>query len=127
LVLFEDIDRFIDNCLGIEIGEDAARMAIKEAGVKIVSAKPVDRQRRDLDPEILKKYLGDLKIVDGTPSHFVYNIDESGQHDWVDKRDLKCYIAADNPAEKVTLPVDRSCHRSTALVCISLSGNFSSL
>ena len=63
-----------------------------------------------------------MVVINGTPSICNVNVDESGQQDWIDKRNLQCYILADNPCEELTISNDRSSHRSTVLVGISLSG-----
>ena len=122
LVLFEDIDRFVFSTLGIEICEMTIRTAIKAAGIKLVVAKPAERQRRELDPHIIEKYFEELKCINGTPSSLVINLDESGQQDWVDRRSQQCYVPSDHPSDHMTYSVDRSSHRSTSLVGIALSG-----
>ena len=81
LVLFEDIEKFVFGVLGLEIGEATIRAAIKDAGLKLVPAKAQERSSREIDPQCIDHYFSELAVINGTPSNFVINIDESGQQD----------------------------------------------
>ena len=108
--------------MGINARVESIKCATLEAGLKTVIAKPRERARREIDPTTIKKYFAGLSVINGTPSKFVINIDETGQQEWADKRELNYYIPSDNQATEITYAVDRSGHRSTAVVAISLSG-----
>jgi len=119
LVLYDDIDRFVFGSLGVSAGEDSIKAAIREARTKLVPAKTQERSRREIDPQVLHKHFVDLEMINGAPCSFVFNVDESGQQDWMDKRHLQCYIPSENPNDHLTFSVERSSHRSPVLVGIS--------
>jgi hypothetical protein len=47
---------------------------------------PMEKGRVQFDPQELQVYFEDLtRLVTGKPAAFVFNLDESGFQDWVDK------------------------------------------
>jgi hypothetical protein len=91
--------------------------------VKIIVGEPKEEKRVfTSDEEIRQWYIALAKEIKAIPSSFIFNVDETGCNDWVDKRELHVLVPSDYKYETIPLPIDRNSKRSTLTACISPDG-----
>lgn len=92
---------------------------------KIVDGIPLETCRFDVEIEAIDAYyikLGDiLGIID---YRYCFNVDETGEEEFSDAREIKVFVPADFPNEKAVFPVKRGAKRFTIVHCISSAGRY---
>jgi hypothetical protein len=46
-----------------------------------------------------------LRIIEGVPPHFIFNLDEIGHQEWADRKELARVVASEHEIDIVSLPV----------------------
>jgi hypothetical protein len=62
--------------------------------------------------------------VEGTPAHFVFNVDEIGHQEWADREEKTCYVTSENIGDEVPFSVPRSGKRISFVAWIGADGSF---
>jgi hypothetical protein len=121
---FDAIAHFIDRDLRVVLPIDAVRHLVYNIpGVKVVTGKPMERQRLEVSPEELIEFYDRLRtVMTGLPADMVFNLDEAGYQEWSDRTDIKVIVPESYPDDTVGVPYNRSDSRSSMLVCVSASG-----
>ena len=87
---------------------------------KLVKAHPKEENRMDVTLDEIKKFYKDLaKELEGVPVGFVFNLDETGEDEFVDAKDQ--YIVVPKDSNMDSYPINRG-RRITLLHCISTDG-----
>jgi hypothetical protein len=95
----------------------------KRKYTKIIIGEPKEDCRvHTSDEEIKSFYIEISKLIRTIPSSFIFNVDEKGCSDWVDKRELQVIVPADYHSDVIDIPIDRNSKRSTLTACISADG-----
>ena len=93
-------------------------------GYKIITVKAIDDDRYSVPFEQIKEYYDQLQDeLEGVPIGFLFNLDESGQNQFVDAQNISLIVPNDVKLE--TYPVSRSIKRITLLHCIGSDGSSS--
>lgn len=124
---FEDVSDMIIELFEKYIALPSVRAIIRRIPeFKSVKAKPLESSRYDCTYEIIKSFYEELaRVLDGVPIGWLYNLDETGQQDFVDARELRVVVPAGSEAEEQAVyKVDRNGKRCTALHCIASDGTF---
>jgi hypothetical protein len=64
-----------------------------------------------------------MKVTDGVPTHFVFNMDEMGHQDWADRTEKTCLVLADHPTKQFNVPVSWTGKRITLMTAIAADGS----
>jgi hypothetical protein len=62
--------------------------------------------------------------IEGVPAHFIFNMDEMGHQEWVDRKEITCVVPHCHEGDHVNFPVTRIGKRITLIACIALDGSF---
>ena len=90
---------------------------------KIVKDIPIEECRYEVPMEALDSYFYKLaSILPHIDFRYCYNVDETGEDEFVDARKLYVYVPADFPDEEVAIPVKRGMKRFTIVHSISSGG-----
>lgn len=120
----EDISIYIAMMFNKYPSRSTIKRAIKERieGFKIVEVKPIEEDRYDVTLKEIEDYYNELKVeAIGVPVGFIFNLDESGQNQYVDAPYM--YIVVPEDKEISTYPLNRATKRITLLHCISTDGS----
>jgi hypothetical protein len=122
---FDAIADFVGKDLGTVLAIDTVRHIIYHLpGIKVVTGKPMERERVEVKPEELVEFYGRLRsVMTGLPADLVFNLDEAGYEEWADRTDIKVIVPESYDRDTVDVPYDRSYSRSSMLVCISAAGS----
>ena len=80
----------------------------------------IEAQENDID----SYYENLTEALLGIPPEFVYNVDEVGQDDYADAREIRVIVPSGYEKQTAPYPVTRKGKRATAVVCISQSGEW---
>jgi hypothetical protein len=61
-------------------------------------------------------------MVDGVPCEFLFNVDETGDSDHSDSREVRVIVSIDFGELSLPVPFDRHSKRSTFVACIAADG-----
>lgn len=97
----------------------------KENDIKSIEAEIMEKDRVEVDICNIKDYFNTLKsYADGIPSNFVFNCDETGIQQWVDRLKNLTVIVPSN-VESAKIGIQKSNEkRLTVLFCISMDGTY---
>ena len=94
-------------------------------GFHIEEASPIEECRYNASEAEIREYYKILSAAcedNQVQTVFLFNLDESGQQDFVDARSIYIVVPDEMAKGKVSYPVDRSGKRITLLHCISIDG-----
>jgi hypothetical protein len=75
--------------------------------------------------EVIDDYFNRLaQNIANVSASFIFTVDESGFHEFVDAHEIQVVVPASFPHDSVTVPVIRSKKRSTMLAAISADGSY---
>ena len=101
------------------------REIINRLGYKVALAEPMEKERYEFDEKLIDDYFVKLsRLLDGVPIGWLYNIDETGQQDFVDAREIHIVVRKEIDVKGLKYPVDRNGKRSTLIHCICSDGTF---
>jgi hypothetical protein len=109
---------------GIVICADTLRHIIGNmASVKAIIKCSMERRRVAVNPDEISAWFNRISsIVDGIPSEFVFNVDETRCSDHIDSREVRVIASIDYLDPSVLVPYDRHSKRSTFVACITADG-----
>jgi hypothetical protein len=85
----------------------------------------MEARRTEVTPEQIRQFFADsFRIIEGVPSHFIFNMDEMGHQEWADRQEIVCVVPVEHDDDVVSLPVPRTGKRITLISCIALDGSF---
>lgn len=119
----DDISFFIMQNFSKCPSRSTIKRTIKERikGFKIVKVKGIEDNRYDCKYEDIQKFYQQLaQEVKGIPVGFLFNLDESGQNQYIDARNI--YVIVPENANVTTYPLNRNIKRITLLHCIGSDG-----
>ena len=91
-------------------------------GYKIVETTPLDELRFDCELDEIKKYYKKLdQEAKNVPVGFIFNLDESGQNQYQDSRNI--FVVVPEDVDIKSYPISRATKRITLLHCISTDGS----
>ena len=92
---------------------------------KIAIASPMEQARYECSDEAIKEYYSILKKkVTGIPVGWCFNIDETGEQDFVDAQEISVVVPFETDIKDLEYPVSRNGKRSTLIHCICSDGTF---
>jgi hypothetical protein len=101
------------------------RILVRDPRLKSCPASPMDEQSAEVDEDAIREYFAGLcQTVSGTPSHFVWNMNERGHQTWSDARDSISFVPSDLPHKKLYDSVPRTDKRITLIAFISVDGSY---
>lgn len=121
----DDILHFISDNFNKVPSKSTVRRVILERipGFKIVEVSPLELERFDCKYEDIQAFYADLTTeLEGVATRFCFNLDESGQIDYVDATKVHVIVPVD--ADVSRYGVSRSTRRITLLHCIATDGTF---
>ena len=124
---YEDISDIIIETFGKYLAIGSIRSFLKRMpDFKSAIATPLEETRYLCPYTDIEQYYDDLaKLLESVPIGWLYNLDETGQQDFVDARQVHVLIPSDTKSgTRIRYAVDRNGKRCTALVCISSDGKF---
>lgn len=93
---------------------------------KIVADEPQDVDRVNFNMTDIDNYYTDLGVrVKDVPTSLVFDIDETGQDEYVDTHSMKVIVDSSYTKSFIKVPVRRSTKRSTLVHCICFDGTYS--
>ena len=105
-----------------DIRSQAEELAAKKS--RLFGGYPVV-QEYEFDENIVNDYFVKLStLLKDVPIGWLYNIDETGQQDFVDSREIYVVVPKDMDTKNLKYPVDRNGKRSTVIHCICSDGTF---
>jgi hypothetical protein len=124
ICLHETLDLLLDK-YGISISLDTFRhYLLRYEKFKIVTGKPIESQRAELDLTKVKSWYNELKeLIRTVPREFIFNMDESGCDEYVDSRNLSVIVPQEHEGKHADVPVHRQTKRATLTGCISADGS----
>jgi hypothetical protein len=85
----------------------------------------MEKQRVECDVAEIHSYFAVLsENVNDVPAPFVFNLDESGFQDWVDRRERSVIVPSTYRDDTIGMPVDRAVKRTSLLLCIAADGTW---
>ena len=120
-----DLQRFVYDSTGKNMLTNTLFKIIhyKFEDFKTVPGKPMESQRCDVSDHDIDAYYTRLReAIDGVPVNLVYNIDESGEDDFVDAKTIRVIVPASFDGDYAEIPVKRESKRATFIHCISAGG-----
>jgi hypothetical protein len=91
----------------------------------MIATYPLEQARVNCDPAEISGFFDRLeRHVEGLPSAFVFNFDESGCQDWADRRKRTVSVPGTDQKSEIAYSVDRATKRSSSLVCIAADRQF---
>jgi hypothetical protein len=99
---------FLSKRCNVDLAPDTLRKKLRsDPELRRIRGIPMEKGRAECDPNDIQVYFEDLaKLVDGKPAAFVFNLDESGFQDWVDKRVRHVIVPVTYEEEEIPIPVD---------------------
>ena len=123
---YYDIQDFIYDKLGKSIKIDTIYHIISRCDkVKSVTGVPMEAVRAESTLESIVDYYQRLEcaLQYDIPTHFFFNVDESGFQEFVDKRQTQLLVPSSYPYDSKVYSVDRGSKRTTLIGCICLDGS----
>ena len=97
---------------------------LKDIG-KVITAVPIEDKRHAVPEEEIDRYFEKLaEILPLIDYRFCYNLDETGEDEYVDAREVKVYVPVDFEGSKTTIPVSRVAKRFTIVHSICTDGSY---
>ena len=123
---YEDVSDMIIEHFGKYLAIASIRGIIKKMPeFTSATAVPMEQGRYDCPFQDIETYYNILdKALDKVPIGWLFNLDETGQQDFVDAREKKVIVPSCRVHERNVYPVDRNGKRCTALHCIASDGKF---
>ena len=124
---YEDVSDMIVNLFGKYIALPSVRAIVKRMSeFKVVKARPLESSRYKTNfADIKAFYLKLAEIIAEVPVGWLFNLDETGQQDFVDARDIHVVVPSNRwVSREAVYDIDRNGKRCTALHCISSDGKF---
>lgn len=124
---YEDISDIIVDNFNKFIALPSIRTIIKRLEeFKVVKAAPIESGRYYCQLDDIKKFYDDLQVLlEEVPIGWLFNLDETGQQDFVDSRDTFVIVPSSRSLEaNIRYGVDRNGKRCTILHCIKSDGKF---
>ena len=91
---------------------------------KMVEAEPIEDKRFEVSIEKINLYYDKLgSILAFIDFRFLFNLDETGEDEFVDTKTIKVFVPVDFQ-EKAKIPISRSRKRFTITHCIAADGTF---
>jgi hypothetical protein len=108
----------------INISDDTLRHYLYSLPkVHMVIGKPKDSKRVLVADSDLKQWYLELQTdIKTIPAAFLFNMDETGCCDWVDKKEIHVLVPSSYKEKTIEFPVDRNSKRSTLFACVSADG-----
>jgi hypothetical protein len=115
---------FIDRDLGIILPIDTVRHLVSDTPwPKVVTGKPMERERVEVNPEVLIDfYLRLRSVMTGLAIDLVFDFDEAGYQGQADRTDFKIIPLDSFERDTVEVPLNRSDNQSSMIICISTGG-----
>ena len=125
---YSEISQFIEISFGRHIKRNSItvflRKQFKNIG-RFIDATPIEDNRFAVNPAEIDSYYDNLRtllvLID---YRFCFNIDETGEDEYVDTRDVKVFVPVDFALPKATIPVSRTKKRFTIEHCICTDGTY---
>ena len=125
---YQQVNEYIEAHFEKEISDDTLRHIIAnnfKDNVKVVDGEPLEDKRFKVSYDAISGYLDKLaSILPFIDYRFVYNLDETGEEEFVDTRSIKVLVPSDFPDKKAKIPVRRGKKRFTIVHCICTDGGF---
>jgi hypothetical protein len=124
-VTTEDGLLFLSERFGVDLLPNTFRQKVRcDPELRLTKGIPMEKQRVKCDiTEIHSSFTSLTENVNGVPSPFVVDLDESGFLDWVDRRERSVIVPSTCRDEKIGIPIDRATKR-TSLLCIAADGTW---
>ena len=127
-IFLEEIQSFIESKFGLQLKPDSLRHMIKgkykDIG-KYSIAKPIEDTRFLVNQNDLIQYYnklaGILHLID---YRYCFNIDETGEQEYVDARKFKVLVPSEYPLKETFVPIKRGSKRYTIVHCITSGGEY---
>jgi hypothetical protein len=92
---------------------------------KTISGIPIESKHCSLTVEVIEDQFNRLAQNNANvPASFIFDIDESGFHEFMDVHEVQVVVLASFPHDSVTIPVNRTEKRSAVLAAISAEGSY---
>ena len=124
---YEDVSDMVIELFDKYIAIPSLRTIIRKMPeYKATKAQPLETNRYECSYETIEEFYRRLtEALEGVPVGWCFNLDETGQQDFVDSRELCVIVPSDSDAaQHAVYKVDRNGKRCTALHCISSGGDF---
>ena len=93
----------------------------KIKGYKLIKSSPIEIGRWEVQYNDIVNFYHDLESkITHIPTGFVFNLDESGEIDYVDAHDIHVFVP--DAIDRYEYPIDRSAKRISLLHCIATDG-----
>jgi hypothetical protein len=101
------------------------KIFLRDERLKYVIGLPMELQHSGVSPDEILQYFDKLSIVfDGTPSGFVWNMDEFVHAEWPNTHPDIIYVLPDHTVYTAPIAVSRTGKRITVIGCICADGSF---
>jgi hypothetical protein len=110
--------------LGVVMNVDAVQHVIaRNPNLKCVVGRFMERKRVKVATEEIKAFYERLRtIISGLPASFIFNTNETGYQEWVNRAAVKVVVPIPHSSEIIDVPYNRSVTRTSLLVCIAADG-----
>jgi hypothetical protein len=96
----------------------------RQPQIKSCRGVPMEDYRLAISPEAIADYLRNaIALTDGLPVHFIFNADEMGHQEWVDRHEQTCFVPGFHQGDKIGYPLSRAGKRITLFACIAADGS----
>ena len=125
---YEDISFYVQTEFKKALKMDSLRTLMKrvfkEIG-KFIMAEPIEDSRFEVSTKAIDEYYDRLQeIINLIDYRFCFNLDETGEDEFVDTREVKVFVPLDFSQKKAKIPVRRSNKRFTIEHCICTDGTY---
>jgi hypothetical protein len=122
----EDVLEFISQAFVINFCPDTLRCKLRqESELRMITGYPLEQDMVNSDPQRIQAFFDCLKhYVEGLPSAFIFNLDESVFQDWADRRKGTVIVPATYHQSEIACPIDRATKRSSLLLCLAADGTY---
>ena len=125
---YDDITSYIFTEFNIVLRKTTLKAIINRAFksfTKLVVAEPIEDNRFSVSPEAIDRYYQKLQeILTLIDYRFCFNLDETGEDEFIDTREIKVFVPIDFDKPKAKIPVKRSKKRFTIEHCICTDGTY---
>jgi hypothetical protein len=120
------IQGFIHDQFGLFIVNNTLHhMLSKLDCLKSVVGLPMEEKRVSVKQEDIIHYFAYIiQHLNGTPAHFIFNMDEMGHQEFVDAGSKIVFVPSDYPNASIYYPVPRTGRRITLIAAIALDGSY---
>jgi hypothetical protein len=124
---YEYLSGFVHDVMHKSIGTEALRHILhyRFDEYKGVPGIPFDEKRLQTSEKEIDTYFDKLEILLKTVHHaFCFNLDEVGQQEYCDAREVYVLVRSDYSPKTCPYPVNRNARRATALHCIATDAEY---